>query len=335
VLIGLGTTTAVALHAALQWWGAWRVGVPLLPRGGWRDPQIRLILRRGPPSLGYSMLDVLLPLGAIVVANRIPGGVVAFQFAYLCCTLPLALAARPVGVSLLPRLSRLFQSGDDHGFRDELVRGASLVAFLAVPATIALVVLAEPIARAVTFGRMATPHGRELVAVSLACLGPAVLGFSAMMLSTYACYARGDARSPFRAAALRSAVAVVGLVAGLCVPAGGWALFTVGSSISLAALTAGFWLAGRLHRALPTGGQPLMRPVLRTTALSALMTLPAYLVGSQLSEVLPVPWRGQVSMLATAVVALGAYLLLHRLCRSPELALLRGGLQGLRGRSTT
>ena len=39
LLLGLGSTGAVALHAATQWWGARRAGVVLLPRPGWRDSE--------------------------------------------------------------------------------------------------------------------------------------------------------------------------------------------------------------------------------------------------------------------------------------------------------
>src|SRR5438105_3998511 len=54
VLLGGGTTAAVGAHAALQWWGARRVGVTLVPRWGWRDPDVREVIRRAVPSLGYA-----------------------------------------------------------------------------------------------------------------------------------------------------------------------------------------------------------------------------------------------------------------------------------------
>ena len=38
LLLGLGTTAAVLLHASTQWWGARRVGIVLVPNAGWRDP---------------------------------------------------------------------------------------------------------------------------------------------------------------------------------------------------------------------------------------------------------------------------------------------------------
>ncbi len=330
LLLGLGTTASVAAHATVQWNGARRVGVRLLPRQGWREPEIRLVLRRAGPSLGYSSLDVMLPFGAIVAANRIPGGVVAFQFAMLCHTLAPALGARPVAVSLLPRLARLYHAGELRRFRDDLVRGAALVAFFAVPAGLALAVLAEPIARAVTFGRMATPNGQTLIAVSLAALGPGVLGYAALMYGTYACYARGDAHSPFWAVVLRTAVAVAGMALTFAVPAGLGTLLMLGLTVSIAELVGGAWLAARLRRVLPTDGEPMLRPILRTGAAAALMVAPAYLIARQLPALLPPRWGGQVGMLATAVAAAVIFVLLQRWWRSPELALLQDGLRRLR-----
>jgi len=51
LLLGLGSTAAVGIHAAVQWWGARRVGVTLRPRVGWRNPEVRVVMRRGVPSL--------------------------------------------------------------------------------------------------------------------------------------------------------------------------------------------------------------------------------------------------------------------------------------------
>jgi putative peptidoglycan lipid II flippase len=322
-LLGAGTTGAVAVHAAVQWWGARRAGVRLIPGGGWRDPEIRAIVRRAVPSLGYSTMDVARPFGAMVVANRVPGGVVAFEFAYSFYLLPGALGARPVAVSLLPRLSRLFQVPDLRALRDELVRGAWLVALVAAPAALALATLAEPIARAVTFGQMATPRGQHLLAMTLYALGPGVVGYAALLLGTYASYARHDVRTPFQAMAARTGVAAVGMAVAFAVPAGAPALFALGLTISVADLAGGALLAVRLHRALPDGGERLVRPLLRTLAAATLMAVPALLLAHRLPAVLPGRWAAQLAMLAAAVVGIGCYLLLQRWWRAPELALLR------------
>ncbi len=329
LLLGVGTTSAVALHAAVQWWGARRVGVTLLPRGGWGDPELRSIVRRALPSLGYSTLDVVQPFGAIVVADRIPGGVIAFQFAYNIYALPYALGSRPVAVALLPRLSRLAHAGAIQRFRDELVRGAALVAFVAIPAGVAFVVLAGPIAEAVTFGRMATEQGRLLVGLSLASLGPAVIGGAALLLATYACYARGDAHGPLRAVLIRAAVAVAGMTLAFLVPGGPAALLTIGLTISVAELVGGSWLAGRLHRELPRGGAPLVRPLLRTAGAALLMAGPAYLLADRL------PLGGQLTIVVTAAAGAVVFLLVQAWWRAPELAVLAAGVRQLRARAGT
>jgi putative peptidoglycan lipid II flippase len=330
LVLGLGTTGSVALHAGLQWWGARRVGVVLRPRIRRRDPELARVLRRAGPSLGYSTLDVLLPFAGLVVANRVAGGVLAFQFAFLLCGLPMALAARPVGVALLPGLARRFHAGDSRGFRDELVRGVSLVAFVAVPAALALVLLAGPIARAVSFGAMASPHGQELLTVAIGSLGFAVVGGVAMTLGTYALYARGDARTPFTAALLRTVVVLLGIVVGLRVPPGVWPLLTVGLTISVAELVGGAWMAARLRRALPVGDERLLRPLVRALALAAVTIAPAVVLGRYLPAHLPREGNGQVTMVAITLVALALYVWGHWLVRSAELAALTHGLRGRR-----
>jgi putative peptidoglycan lipid II flippase len=329
LLLGLGTTSAVALHAAVQWWGARRVGVTLLPGRGWREPEIRSVMRRALPSLGYSTLDIVQPLGAIVVANRVPGGVIAFQFAYNLYALPYALGTRPFAVALLPRLSRLYHAREAQPFRDELVRGAALVAFLAVPAGVAFMVLAMPIAAAVSFGRMATGQGHVLLALSIASLGPGIIGGTALMVGTCACYARNDATSPFRAVLLRAGVGVVGMGLAFAVPAGGGALFILGLTISVSELVAGSWLAVRLRR-LPSGRTPLLRPLLRTVAASMLMVGPAYLAADLLPALLPV--GSGVAIVVATVTGSAVFVLVQSLWRSPELAQLAAGLRQLRAR---
>src|ERR687885_557371 len=51
LLLGLGATAAVALHAAVQWWGACRCGVVLLPSRGWALPEVRAIIARAVRSM--------------------------------------------------------------------------------------------------------------------------------------------------------------------------------------------------------------------------------------------------------------------------------------------
>ena len=211
-LLGVGTTASVGLHAGMQWFGARRCGLSLIPRAGWRDPEAMLIARRAVPSLGYAGLNALRTFGALVVSSSVAGGVVAFQLALSFFYLPVAIGARPVSTALLPRLARLFNHRALHAFGAELGRGLRLVFFLTVPMAIFYAVLSGPIADAVLIGHHAQ-EGAALVAVSLAALAPGVVGESSFVLSTQACYATYDPVTPFRAMVLRTGVSAIGMAA--------------------------------------------------------------------------------------------------------------------------
>ena len=63
--------------------------------------------------------------------------------------------------------------GDATAFRDTLVRGLALGFFVTIPAAVGYLVLAVPLARAISFGRMDSAAGVAMVA---AAAGPAVAG---------------------------------------------------------------------------------------------------------------------------------------------------------------
>src|SRR5258708_21600959 len=172
LLLGLGTTGAVLLHASTQWWGARRVGVRLVPNAGWRDPQVNATIRRALPAVAQAALAALQLAALLVAADRVAGGVVAFQLATNFYFLPIAIGATPVALSLVPRLSRMTAPSQAGLFRDTYVRGLTFASFLVVPAATGYAVLPGPLAGAIGFGAFA--HGRRLVAAALPGLTPAL-----------------------------------------------------------------------------------------------------------------------------------------------------------------
>lgn len=324
-LLGLGSTAAVGLHAGVLWWGSWRQGVRLIPRAGWRDPEVRQVLRLAVPSLGYAGLSGLRTFAVLVVANRVPGGVVAFQMALNFYNLPVAVGARPVAVALLPSLARHHHEGATQPFRDELVRGAGLIAFLTIPAAVAYLALAGPLARAVSYGAMATEAGVTLIAVSLAALAAGVVAESAFVLGTHASYARGDARSPLRASVFRTGTVLIGGTIAFLVHPGALVLLVLGLAFSAGDVVSAVLLAGRLRSRLPDGDLRLGPAVLRAATASLVMILPAYAIAAGLPGADPDAGVGLTALAGGALIGAVLYLLLQRLVRSPELATLREG----------
>lgn len=325
VVLGLGSTCAVAAHAGAQWWGARRVGVRLVPRAGWRDPDLRLVMARALPSLGYAALNSLRFFAMLVVANRVPGGVVAFQLAINFFYLPVAIGAWPVAVALLPRLSRLHLGRARREFRDELVRGSALTFFLSVPAAVGAIALASPLARAIAFGEMGNGRGYSLVAGSLAALAIGVVGEASFVVGTHAAYALDDAPAALRSMVVRMGVSLLGMVAAFAFHDRA-VLVILGLGVSAGNLVGAWHLARAIGRRLPGGGERVGPPLLRAMAASLLMVGPAYAVAVGARRPIGGHAGDVIAFAAAAVVGVAVFVAAQRALRSPELEELRRGM---------
>jgi putative peptidoglycan lipid II flippase len=330
VLLGLGTTGAVGLHAATQWWGARRAGVVLKPRPGWRDPEVRALIRRALPSIAQAGLASLQVLALLVLANRLPGGVIAFQIALNFYYLAIAIGATPVALSLIPRLSRMHLDGDTTAFRDTLVRGLAMGFLVTIPAAVGYLVLATPLAQAISFGRMTSDGGVPMVAASLAALSVAVVGQTAFMILTYACYARNDTRTPLMSMLVQTTICL-GLASTALLLNGAAMLLVLGLALSLSVAAAAIHLTARVWRNLSPGGTQRIAPSLaRFVAGAAIMAGPAWLVADTVQHWLSPSLASlspRVSVAAAVLTGAAVFLALQALWRTPELGWLAGGLR--------
>jgi putative peptidoglycan lipid II flippase len=325
VLLGLGTTCAVALHAATQWWGARRAGVVLMPRPGWRDPEVRAVIRRALPSIAQAGLASLQVLTLLIIANRLAGGVIAFQIALNFYYLAIAIGATPVALSLLPRLSRMHLDGDTIGFRDTLVRGLALGFLVTIPAAVGYLVLAMPLARAISFGRMES-GGVTMVGASLAALSLAVVGQTAFMILMYACYARKDTRTPLLSMLVQAAICL-GLASTALLFQGTAVILVLGLALSLSVAAAALHLTAHVWRSLGRGGTERLGPSLgRFVGGAAIMAGPAWLVAETVPHWLGRSLGPRVGIVAAVLVGGAIFLALQTLWRTPELGWLAGGL---------
>lgn len=326
LLLGLGSTGAVALHAATQWWGARRAGVVLVPRPGWRDPEVRVVIRRAVPSVAQAGLGAIQILALLMIANRLAGGVIAFQIGLNFYYLAIAVGATPVALSLLPRLARMHLEGDTTAFRDTLVRGLALGFLVAIPAAVGYAVLAMPLARAVSFGRMASDDGVTMVAASLAALAVAVIGQTAFSILTYACYAMKDTRTPMLSMVLQATLCLSLASVALLVH-GAAVLLVLGLALSLSICAAALHLSARAWRNLsPLGTERLAPSLARFVAGAAIMAGPAWLVAVNTPGWLGRTVGPRVAIAAAVLVGGFVFLALQALWRSPELGWITGGL---------
>jgi putative peptidoglycan lipid II flippase len=329
VLLGGGTTAAVAAHAAVQWLAARRLGVALRLSNGWSDTEVRAIARLAVPSLGYSGLNVARFFCMLVVAAAVPGGVIAVSLALNFYNLPVALGTRPVAQASLPALSRAHGHGDSVQYAQAFDRGLSLAMFVAVPAALGYAALSGPLAGAVAFGEMATTEGRQLIQFALLGISLGLIGEAVLVFATQASYARRNGTWPLRAVALRTVVAVAGMLSCLAWLDGSVLLLGIGASIAVSDVLAGAFLCWAVRRESPRTHPSLWASLSRTGAASLAMLCPVGLLLLVVDERVPDSQAGSfVTVLAAALVGLGSYLLVQRLLRSPQLKELAEALRG-------
>jgi murein biosynthesis integral membrane protein MurJ len=327
LLLGAGSTAAVLLHASVQWWGARRVGVTLRPRAGWREPLVREVIKRAGPAGCQAALVALQMLALLVVADRIAGGVVAFQIAVNFYFLPIAVGATPVALSLVPRLARMTGKGQAVEFRDTYHRGRAFAIFLIVPASVAYYVLAQPLASAIAYGRFGNPGSVHLVAAALTGLAVGILGETLFMVATYACYARHDTKYPLRGMLIQTVVCAAGIA--ISIHLHGLALLTgLGLSLAAGALCAACYLQLHLRRELPRGGERILPTLVRAAIASALMGAGAWATARLVTHLLDAKGARLAAMLAATVVGLALYLAFQALMRAPEVAWIGAALRG-------
>jgi len=325
LLLGIGTTAAVFLHAALQWFGARRSKVSMYVSAGWRDPEIRALLGRMKAVLSYTALEALLLVATIVVANRIAGGLVAFQLALNFFYLPAAIITWPVTRALVPRLAAFHQTQRMGDFRKEFAEAIGIVSFASIPIAVAYAVSAPVIAAIIAFGRLDTERGTTYVAVSLLALSPAVITLAWFTIGSYTLYAVQNVTTPLRGMVLRAVTTLL-----LMIPAvmthGATSLALIGLAMAGGSLMGAIYVSRKATKGLPTTDYSVARSLGRTALASAVMLVPAlcswialgWLPASKLGDVVRLGVAGAVG--AVAFIAVQAWL------KAPEVKMLRRGM---------
>ncbi|MGE3620485.1 MAG: murein biosynthesis integral membrane protein MurJ [Acidimicrobiia bacterium] len=194
-------------------------GFALRPRWPGRDPRVAAVLRHSGWGVVLHTGAGLLLGAAVVAGSAVEGGVVAYQVAWVFFLAPYGILAQPIHTTILPEL--VAEATDPTRFTASLRWSVERMALLVLPVSGALVVLAGPGMRAVSFGAT-SGSGPELLAAALAGLAVGLFPYGAFLLLARACYARGDSRTP-------GGVSLVAALAGTAV-LGGAALLADGTA---------------------------------------------------------------------------------------------------------
>ena len=111
------------------------------------DKEIRGFLGKAAPGMMASSAPQLLMVAGAIIASSSPSAVSWLYFANRLIELPLGIVGVAMGTVLIPELTRAVRGGDHSAVAHAESRGLELAVGLALPATLGLMVLSEPIVR--------------------------------------------------------------------------------------------------------------------------------------------------------------------------------------------
>ncbi len=286
-LLGIGTTLGVVAQAAVL--------LPVLNRAGYRW-RPRLDLRnsgigRAAWLAGWTLFLVAVNQAAFVVITRLAttagaraaeageaagAGITVYSMAHLVFVLPHSVVTVSVVTAMFPRMSRHAGEGDMGSLRRDVTGGFTAIAPLLIPASVALVLFATPVA-VLLFNYGATDlDSAQFIGETLRAFAVGLVPFSAYFVMMRGFYAVEDTRTP-ALLAIPLGVLNVGL---------GYLFFqALPAQQAVAGLAFGYSLA-YLIMLLPMwlllrrryGGLPVAEPISRSLRLLA-AAMPAGLLG--------------------------------------------------------
>jgi putative peptidoglycan lipid II flippase len=173
------------------------------------DAGMRDFARKAIPGMIANSAPQLLIVAGAIVASASPSAVAWLYFANRLIELPLGMVGVAIGTVLVPELSRAFNKSDTAALAHAESRGLELAAGLALPATLGLIVLSEPIVRVLFEHGAFTAADTRATALALGCLALGLPAHILIKALSPAFFARGDTMTPLLAALKGIAVAIV------------------------------------------------------------------------------------------------------------------------------
>jgi peptidoglycan biosynthesis protein MviN/MurJ (putative lipid II flippase) len=313
IVLSVGSTLAVAVHAALQLFGTARAGLLTRPSMRWRhDPEAREVIRRLVRSVGVAAWPAAAMYVLFALAGTVPGGVFVVQLSYSVFYALSYVSARAVSMAALPGLARAAHRADRAAFGSAWRQGLSYAVIASLPLLVLLAMLSGPTANILANGELRHAALIGSLATCLGVVAVAQLVGGVHDIGRQALFARLDDRIPRRASEVAFGVILVFAAATLLVPADGSRLVWLIVAILAGELAAAGTVLTSLRRAI----QPERFIEFRSLAGALVATLAMVPVAAAVWWLQHVTSGGQLSDLALLAlgggVALGVYVLVLR-----------------------
>ena len=194
--MAVGVLVGGALQFLIQVPSTRRVGFRYQFLLSFRDERVRQVMRLiGPAILGVAALQVNVLVNSIF-ASEGEGWLTWINRAFRLMHLPIGVFGVAISTVALPNLAKLVTEGDMEAYRRSFSYALRLMFLLTVPASIGLIVLAEPICRLIFEGGQANPLDTQQTAGALFYYAFGLCGFSVVKIATDGFYTFNDTRTP-------------------------------------------------------------------------------------------------------------------------------------------
>jgi putative peptidoglycan lipid II flippase len=330
LVLGLGATAGIVAQALVLIPFLRSVDFRFRPRFDFRNSGLGRAAQVAKWTVGYMIVTQL----ALVVVTRLANGAptsgegsgwAVYQFANLIFMLPHSLITVSLATAMLPHVSRLVVADDLDGARAETMQTMRLAITALLPAAVAFLALAHPIAN-VLFGHGKGEQDWPWIAWTLMAFSVGLVPFTLQYLCLRAFYALEDTRTTFLVQILIASVNVAAALA-LVLPFDDPHWVAVGLALAYAlAYLVGFGLSFRLlGRRLPglraaEIGRHCVRVFLAVLPAGLLAYAITWAFGLWSTE-LPARVLG---LAVAGLVAVGSYLAMARMLHIAEVSQIIG-----------
>ncbi|WP_438467660.1 murein biosynthesis integral membrane protein MurJ [Marinomonas sp. PE14-40] len=197
--IAWGVFAAGALQLAFQLPFLAKLNLLPMPSLGFSHPGVKRIFKLMLPALfGVSVSQINLLLDTILASFLQTGSITWLYLSDRLYELPLGIFAIAISTVILPSLSRSFAGEESERFTSTLDWGLRTVLLIAVPSSLALYLLAEPLIATIFYRGALTVHDVSMAAVSLQAYSVGLVFMMLIKVLAPAYYARQDTKTPVK-----------------------------------------------------------------------------------------------------------------------------------------
>ncbi len=192
-----GTLLGGLLQLGVQLPALFRAGFRFTPTLRFNDPGlVRILKLMVPATIGLSATQINIFINTNFAASCVEGSVSWLNYAFRLVQLPIGLFGVAISIAALPLLARQVSLGHHEDMKQTFVSSLSLVFCLTIPATIGLVVLAEPIIRVIFEHGAFTAADTKATAIALSLYAAGLFAYSANKVIVPVFYAINATRYP-------------------------------------------------------------------------------------------------------------------------------------------